>query len=372
MQVGKVIGGVLFVGAAAAIWLWPHEQPTAERPEVVRPVRSAVVASGHRMPDLHFAGIVKANESRTLAFKQSGRIERIPVSKGQRVKKGERLAWLVQDDFVHDLEKATAAAERDRLSSARKAEAAKRNAISKEELSQAEAQLRQSEASLSLARKALEEATLVAPFDVVVADIPASELAMVGTMDPVVVIQDLDRIKIDVQMPEAYVIAARRIRYTQTNCVVRISFDSLPGVSFPATFVEYTAKADAKTQTFCATYVMDAPEGVLLLPGMSATLTVPGDSYEWSAVGSPDELLVASSAVGVDAAGGYFVWVLEKTDSAGVFAVRRRPVKVGVRRGEFIGVAEGLKAGERIATAGVAVLSEGSRVTLLEKADEPR
>ena len=370
MDKGKLIGGAVVVSAAVALWLWPRNWDVRVSDDAVRPIRSIVVAVDERMPDLSFAGTVKATESRKLAFKQSGRVERIPVSKSQAMKKGEKLAWLDPLDFENRLAQAEAAVKRDRLTYQRKGDAAKKNAISQEELSQSEAQLKQSEAALALAQRALEETVLVAPFDCTVADVPASELDMVDASATIVVIQDLSKVKVEVVYPEAAVIIAKKLKmkpHEGRGCV-NVSFDSFPGKSYPATFVEFTAMADEKTQTYLATYVMDPPEDLMLLPGMSATVTVSGDSYRYEDVADTlGKIAVPESAVGADVAGGNFVWKLVAYGADGVFEVRKTPVTVSYSVGDRITVAKGLEPGDRIATAGVAVLSEGAKVRLMKE-----
>ena len=370
MEVGKLVGGVLLVAGTAAVWMWPEAMPPPAEEEPVRPVRSVVLGAGRRMPDLSFSGKIKATESRVLMFKQSGRILSIPVSKAQHVKKGDRLAWLDAHDFENSLAQAEAAEKRDRLSFERKRDAARKNSISQEELSQAEAQLRQSEAQLALAKRALEETVLCAPFDGVVADIQASELDMAGPSTPILTFQDMSKVKVDVALPETLVIVANRIRSkcgSSNECEgVTITMDSAPGRSMPATFVEYVATADAKTQTYVATYVMDYPEGLLLLPGMSATLHVSGESFYFEGMPS-DAIPVPEGAVGVDGQGGHFVWKLVPSGDAGTFAVTRQAIEVSAGKGGTLVATKGLAAGDRIATAGVAVLSEGRKVSLIRE-----
>lgn len=370
MEIGKIVGGVLLVGATAAVWFWPDAEREPAAPEPVRPIRSAVVATHERIPDLKFVGTVKATETRALAFKQSGRIERIPVSKAQKVKKGEKLAWLDAKDFRDRLAVAEAAVSRDRLSYQRKSDAAKKRAISSEELSQAEAQLKQSEATYELARRALEETVLVAPFDCVVADVSADELDMASANVPTLTVQDLSKIKVDVVYPESMVILARKLkaRNGADDFVVDVSFDSCPGRTFKARFVEFTARADRKTQTFLGTYVMTPPDDLLLLPGMSATVTIPGDVYSLAgAERSFAAIAVPESAVAVGADGRHFVWKLVETAEKGVFETRRTPIETGVNDRDLVYVLKGLKTGERIATAGVSVLTEGRKVRLQDK-----
>lgn len=368
MSIGKVVGAVVFAGATAAIWVWPKAGAPDVPAETVRPVRSCVVTGDSVMPELRFAGQVKAAESRTLRFKHAGRIERIPVAKGQKVRKGEKLAWLFADDFRNRVDESAAAAERDRLSYRRISEAAKRNAVSKEELSRAEAQLRQSEANLELAKRACDETVLYAPFDGTIADVPATELDMVSSADRIVVLQDLSKIKIDAAIPETIAILQRKLRFdaASTNvCGVRVVFDSCPARSFCAEFVEYTAEADKATQTYTATYVTDPVDDLLLLPGMSATIVVPAGSYRYeNGAGASAAVDIPVSAVGVDGGGGYFVWKLVR--EGGNLVARKAAIGDCLLKGEVMSVGSGVAPGDRIATAGVAILTEGRPVTLLK------
>ena len=370
-NLGKLIGAVLFVGAVLAIKFWPDARVEAPPDDAIRPVRSVVAELGSRMPDLYFTGRVKADADRTLAFKQSGRIQRIPVTAGQRIKRGDRLAWLDPADFEKDLAKAEAAATRDRQTCARKREAAKKNAISQEELSQAEAQLQLSEAQLALAKRALEDTVLLAPFDGTVAEVPATELDMVTPATKIVLVHDLSRIKIDVILPETLVIAARKIKPagggTEICTVAEVYFDSIPERRFPVKFVEYVSNADSKTQTYIATYVMDAPEDLLILPGMSATLYIRGDAYRLESKGLENAIALPESAVAVAPDGTSEVWALEPSAEKDVFVARRRTVELAERNGGFVTVLKGVRPGERIATAGVSHLTEGRKVRLLAK-----
>ena len=368
MSTGKVIGLVMFAGATAAIWLWPQaEAPDA--PDVsVRPVRSCVVKSGAALPEMRFAGKVKADESRTLRFKQSGRLERIPVAKAQFVKKGDKLAWLFAEDFESRLQESTAAAERDRLSFQRLSNAAKKNAVSKEEVSKAEAQLKQSEARLALDKRALEETVLLAPFNGTIADVPATELDMVSPADPIVVLQDMSRIKIDAAVPETIAILQRKLKrtdMTSEECPAFVIFDSWPEKSYPVRFLEYTAAANEGTQTYTATYVLDPIADLLLLPGMSATVVVPAGSYSF---GADEEFATAidipESAVGVDGQGGYFAWKL--VQEGDVYVAHKTVLEGCFLKGDRMTVTSGVKSGDRLATAGIAVLTEGRKVTLLK------
>ena len=80
-----------------------------------------------------------------------------------------------------------------------------------------------------------------------------------------------------------------------------------------------------------------------------------------------DKLAVPSDAVGAAADATSFVWRLDDNGD-GTFTARRATVTLGQRTGESIYVLSGLSAGERIAVAGVTVLTEGRVVRLTDEA----
>lgn len=365
--IGRVVGGVVFVGAVAAIWLWPKKDVAAAAPEPVRPVRSIVVQDGTKMPDLEFPGVVKAGSDRTLAFEVPGKVLSIPVSKNQRVKKGDVIARLDPKDFEDRVSKAKAALVRDSDSLARYRNVAA-NAVSKEEVSRAEAQVKTSQAEFDSAQRDLDRTILTAPFDGVIADTFPSELDVVPVGQKIAMILDTREIGVEVSLPETLVIRSKMIQKVdpQTN-ISHVVFDSYPGRSFSARLDEFTALADSRTQIYKATFKLDNVPELNLLPGMSATVIVSGHDYIYRDAEQRPAVAVPESAVGVDAKGGYFVWKLEPADDAGVFVVRQTPFTVASRAGTDVVVREGVKPGDRIATAGVSVLSEGRKVTLLKE-----
>lgn len=336
--------------------------------EVVRPVRSCIVAAGVNSPDLDFPGVVKAGTSRELAFEVPGRLQTLPVKKNQRVKKGDVVATLDPKDFEDALAKAKAALERDRLTFKRVSAAAKKNAVSAEEVSSAEAKVKTDEAECATLQRALEHTTLVAPLDGVIANTYPDELDMLSVGQKVATLMNTDRIDVEVSMPETLVIRANQMESVSNAC--HVTFDSYPSRSYPAKLVEFTAIADPRTQIYKTTFTLPKVPDLTLLPGMSATINLKGSCYSYK--GSTDapaaQIAVPSSAVGVDADGTYFVWKLTSADAAkGTYTAHRSAIRTGTRIGTSITVHEGVAVGDRVVTAGVSQISEGRTVTLLKE-----
>ena len=365
---GRIIGAIVFVSAVAAIWLWPKKEAAAFGPDPVRPVRSVVVKDGTRMPDLEFPGVVKAGDDRTLAFEVPGRLISIPVDKNETVKAGDVIAKLDPKDFEDRVAKAKATLDRDIQSLARYRNVAE-NAVSKEEVSRAEAQVKTSQAEYDSAKRDLERTVLVAPFDGVIADTYPSELDVLAVGSKVALILDTREMGVEVSLPETIVIRSKMIEKTAgTTNISHVVFDSYPGRSFPARLDSFTAIADSRTQIYKATFKLTNVPELNLLPGMSATVTVNGADYVYRDAESRPAIAIPSSSVGVDEKGGYFVWRLEPAATGeGRFVARKSPVVVSSRVGEEVVVSSGVKAGERIATAGVTLIEEGREVTLLKE-----
>lgn len=361
---GKVLGGALIALATAAIWMWPKSEESVPVDDSVRPIRSAIVEAGYAAPDLFFPARIKAGSTRTMSFKRAGRIASMPLTVGDEVKKGDILATLEKETFENAVKIAEADLMRDKSAYDRRLAAAEKNAISKEELTRAEAQYKQSQSRLEDAKLALEETVLVAPFDGVISRTCIDELTNVNAGQPVLVYHDVSKIQVKVVVPETIVIKLGEISIADDPEAFTISFDSAPGKSYAVKFKEFESSANEGTQTFLSTFELPAPKELVLLPGMSGELKLSGKHYSFGTQ-TNETTTVPESAVGVLADGSNFVWVLSAEGTDGVFVAKTRPVKIGARVGGKVRVEAGLKAGERVATAGVAVLSEGRRVRLL-------
>jgi multidrug efflux pump subunit AcrA (membrane-fusion protein) len=129
----------------------------------------------------------------------------------------------------------------------------------------------------------------------------------------------------------------------------------------PAVVKSYATEADPQTQSYEVVLALKArPPGLTLLPGMSVTV-LPFTAQGAPAAAAEAVLSIPLTAVATDAAGGRFVWVVGDDGR-----IARRDVVPGEVRGGDVIVGSGLKAGERIVTAGVGALRANMKVRPLE------
>lgn len=381
----------------------------------VRPVKTMVVASGNEIHVRSFPGIVEASRRVELAFQVSGLLVRFPVREGQTVAKDEVIGELRQDEFKARLESlqgqldqarasltALRAGERPeerlrreaqvRAANARLANAraelergrqlvvgrnisraemesletayqvaiedqksavqlAEAGTIGREEdILAGEAQVRGLEARVVEANIQLNDTTLRVPYAGIIAQRFVEEGQNVTAKQPIVRLQDVEEIEIVADVPEN--VMAFEI---QTADVVEMlaELSGAPGLRFPVQIREVAQVADPTTQTFQVRAAMQVPEGIRVLPGMSATVAV---TYRRASI-LGEQILVPISAIFKDPAGESVAWIIRDDQT-----VARRPVKLGSATGSQIKVLEGLQPGDRIAIAGVTQLREGMKV----------
>ena len=356
---------ILLLAAIAAVFFYDGGKPDDDTtPLPVRPVKTIVVGPPKAHAPLCFPGVVDASAGVNLSFEVSGRIVEFPVSRGEFVTKGQVLARLDDRDYANQVKNAEAELAYAESNFKRMEAALQKNAVSQDEYSRAKATADKAKASLEIARKSLEDTQLKARFSGVISDTFADNFDTVNAGTAILKLQDISVLDLIISVPESYVISAPAA--IRSKFVFEASFDSLPGRTFPVRVKNKARIADAITQTYRATVSLDAPKDLEILPGMTCTVSasIPADSMPSTTDG---ELSVPSDAVGNAFDATPFVWRLDDNGD-GTYTIHRATVTLGERSGTDILITKGLNAGDRIAVAGVTVLTEGRIVRLTDDA----
>ncbi len=405
----------LWFVAAAHLLLGLGCSEQASRPEVVRPVRTLVVAAGDEVQERIFPGRVDASKRAELAFLVPGVLVKLPVKEGQQVAKGEVIGELRMDEF-----EARLTALKGQLDRARAVLAAAQAGERPEERLRLESQLRSAAARLANARTEFDRAKRLADGNAIArTDFEAAETAydvaveehkaaqQVLEQSAVAREEDIEAALADVRGLEGRVVEAQ---LQLADCVLRAPYDGViarrfvevghnvramepivrfqnvdeaeiavdvpesvmtadirradilqmeaelsgvPGVRFPVRISETAMVADPTTQTFNVRVAMEAPPELQALPGMTAVVRV---RFRRAGI-LGDQILVPASAILQREDQTPAVWVI---DAEG--RVSGRVVKLGEASGGQVEVLEGLEPGERIAIAGVTFLRDGMQV----------
>lgn len=219
-----------------------------------------------------------------------------------------------------------------------------------EDIEAQEAAVRGLEGQVVEANVQLQDSTLRAPYDGVIAQRFVQEGQTIRVNEPVVKFQDADEIEIVVDVPEAF--AANELRSSDIEQITA-GFSAAPGRTFPAIIKEVAQRADPTTQTFSIRVAIEAPADVALLPGMTSTVTF---AYRRARI-LEGRILIPITALAEDESGGSVAWKVSEEGE-----VARVPVKIGEVAGGNVEIVDGLAPGDRIVIAGVSFLHDGMKV----------
>jgi RND family efflux transporter MFP subunit len=353
MLIRIIVGLVLIVGGIYAVFFveWGKEQ--AEETPQIRPLKIFVVGQDVSRQIRKYPGKIAAIEKVTLGFQVDGPLVQLSLRKGQVIKKGDLLARIDPRDFQNRLDSAIAELDQAATQLERIKKAAQSGAVSKTDLTNAQAVFERAEANQKIAQKALEDTQLLSPFEGVVSNIFVDNFQNVQAKEEIVSIQKGQDILIEVNVPEERIIQTKAGGEKARRAAV---FDSLPNREFDVRLYEYALEADPVTQTYLITFAMPSPEDVAILPGMTATI------LEYPPQAAQQQVFLAPiEAVPVDTGGQYYVWRLQK-DNDDLYTVHRVNVSVGKPERDKIQILTGLAQEDKIAMGGVHTLKEGQKV----------
>ena len=318
----------------------------------VRPVKCIVVAST-KFVNKDFAGLSTADDATNMAFKISGQVKSIPVSKGQAVKRGQLLAELDPRDVELQVESARAAYNQasSRLERARRL--LSHDAISRQEAEAAQTDYTQAKSAYDNAKDLLSDTRLTAPFDGVVERTYADAYERVASGQTIVRIVNPVSTTVEFTAPESML---GQLSMPATH--FGVTFDSYRGVRFEAVMKSYARTSSDASGFPVSLRLVDVDSGrYAISPGMTCVITVS------TAESDRDAVSVPISAIYAPASGGNFVWTVDSDDR-----VTSRAVMLGEIFGDdMVVVDSGLEPGERVVVAGVYQLSDGEKVRVMNQ-----
>ncbi|MCG6967868.1 MAG: efflux RND transporter periplasmic adaptor subunit [Chromatiaceae bacterium] len=353
-----IAGGVLVASMLGGC----TEQAPPQIEAVARPVKTMVIAGADAAGARSFPARIAAAQRADLAFRVPGTVKEFPVKEGDRLQEGGLVARLDPTDYQIVVDDRRATFDKTNKNYERGKELVDTGAISRSDFDRLEAEFKKAQAALSAATQDLAYTELKAPFEGIIATRLVDQFEEVQAKQAIAVLQNIQMLEVKFDVPESIIRGIRASGEAQTvdarhRVKVFASFQDQPGHAYPLTFKELATKADAKTQTFEATYLMKQWDKGTVLPGMTATVTVDFLGL----IDSGISFTVPVSAVVGDYKLDPRVWTVDEAS----MTVSPRPVKVGRLLGDGIEILDGLEPGARIVTAGTPFLVDGMQVRLM-------
>jgi membrane fusion protein, multidrug efflux system len=347
---GRRVAGVLLVSTAivaaagSAVRLIGREaEPEAEAERAI-PVQLRTPLALERQQRLVLSGEVEARRSVAVGFRVGGLVADVAVEDGQAVEEGELLAVLDFEDYRLQLELAQAAAARvtDQFERAREIHGQGR--LTPADYTIAETSAREARAHEQIARRALENTRLLAPFAGIVAHRGVQPGEQTGAGVPVFTIVDLDPVLVRVGVPE------REIGRVRPGLTARVVIPALRGWTAEGVIDRVGVMPDPVSRTYPIRISMPNPAGVLR-PGMIADVRIDEDARV-TALTLPGDAIVRDAS-GVTVAFVYF------PAEGRVFS---RRVEVGSVQGREVEILGGVGPEELVVVGGQHRVRDGVRV----------
>jgi len=360
----RVVYHILCIALVSA-FLYSCAEEQKEVKKFVRPVRYQVVGYLGGAKIRTFSGTARTDKSISLSFRSSGIITRFDIRLGQPVKKGQLLAELdnvqarlnyenalsSQNSAESQMNTAKLALNRTRSLYEKGSASLSDFESAKNSYNTAKQSYESTRRTVAIQEEQVKYGYLYAPEDGVIASVNAEIDENVSPGRHIAVLNAGSEMKISLGLPESV------INGVSIGKEVSVTFSALPGQSFKGRVYEVAPSVDPSSATYPVNVLIIDPSDDIR-SGMAANVTFDFGEGGRNLVNT---LVVPANAVGEDSEGS-FVYLIEGDGDTAV--VRKQRIEVGSLSAEGFAIQSGLKAGQRIATAGLQTLLDGQEVKL--------
>lgn len=328
-----------------------QDEAKAERPP--RPAKIVEVYERPRETEISQPIVVEPDQSAVLTMLEGGVLQEFPVLEGMLVKKGDLIARVDTRILENNVNQAQSQLAQTKVEFERAQILLKQGNIPESVYDQRGTEYELAELNLEAASKRLEDATLLAPFDGVIALVSVDQFQTVNAQQDIVTLQSQTKFRAVMHIPASQLVDATDVDILESY----LALDVAPLVNIPAEFRSLAQQADPSTQTYEAQMNFTRPEGLVVLPGMTGQVfakVVPNASKPYVEI-----LEVPMAAVQYDGEKP-FVWLVRAQDEE--LSVTRRDIVLKDEIGRNLAVLEGLELGDEIVGAGASYLFEGMKI----------
>jgi len=297
------------------------------------------------MEKISLPGIAKPWISLEVVSEIRGKIVNKKVIEGRRVNKGDILAVIDKSDYQNSYDSALASHETALSTQKRLKALVKKKFITQSQLDDAVARVKTSKAALENAKLALSRCSIRSPMQGIVDRIYIENGTFLNSGDPVVQILQIDKLKIEVGIPESDVTAVRKIKSFD------MTIDALDGKSYRGEYHYLYKTANSMARLYNLEIMVDNKDGQIL-PDMFARVKIIKEQDPQGLSVPMYSLVTLKNDIGVYVENQGFV--------------QFRPVHPGFLDGWKTQIPKGLKPGEKVVVVGHRIIEDGEQVNVIK------
>ncbi|MFJ4067457.1 efflux RND transporter periplasmic adaptor subunit [Pseudomonas sp. NPDC089996] len=331
---------------------------SAPRPPIT--VAAASAEQRQWQERLPAVGSLKALQGVELSLEVEGIVKALYFDSGQKVKAGQPLLQLNDDQETALLGTAQADLGLAKVDFGRGSQLVGDAAISRGEFDRLSSQYRRNQAVVEQLKAQKIKKSINAPFSgtIGIRQVDIGQYLAAGTV--IATLQDLSSLYVDFNVPE------QALPHLSLGQQVLVQVAAYPGQTFPASLSAINPKVDENTRNLLVRATLANPDDKLL-PGMFANLLI--------LLPDPQpQVVVPESAITYTLYGNSVYVATPKKDKDGnlenddkgqpQLTAEQRTVQTGERRDGVVVVSKGLKAGEQVVTGGQLKLTPGAAISI--------
>lgn len=342
---------VVIISLLSLLLISCGDETSLESKDILRPVRVMQIGEAGNLNGRQFPAVVEAEKHAQLSFGIAGKVEKFDITESQSVKQGDILVQMDATDVEIVLIRKQADYDKATANYKRGEKLVAKGVISHSDFDQLEASYITADSQLKASQQNLKYTQIIAPFDGVIVERFVKEYEEVNAKQPIVEVQDLSNLLIEINVSEKVMQKARR---TNDDRSFHVLFDNFKDKKFPVKLKEAITRADEASQTFEITFTLPPIKDIQLLPGMTGLLIVEQSSNAGSEIFVPANTVLSDSQ-------GTFVFILD-VDAQNIARVKRKNIKVDVLTANGLKIQSGLSQGDLLITAGMTQLVDGMKV----------
>lgn len=293
-----------------------------------------------------YSGTIEEMSGSSLSFASVGTLRSVSVGESQMVRQGQLVATIDETSLKSAHEAALAAKEQALDAEQRMKLLHDAGSLPEIKWIEVQTQVRQAISAEKMAKKALTDTRLYAPFSGYVAEKQAEAGQSVAPGVPIVKLVRIDHVKVSISVPE------EEIAQIHTGLSLQVKVTALGGKTFEAKVSEKSVTADALSRSYEVKGIIGNPQHELL-PGMIAEVhlgTMGTSQHKEQSITLPAEIIQ------IDADNRPFVWTVVDNKAQKAY------VTLGQNIGDNVQISKGLKAGDKVICEGQQKVSNGMKV----------
>ncbi len=319
-----------------------EQQPISVVAQIIRP--------GTMTDMIDLPAIVRPWEELVVKAEITGKVIATPVDEGHKVEKDQIVVQVDPRDYQNNIQSILARQKLAKTNFQRQQGLIDKNAVSQANYDEAAATLEDLNAAMKNARLNLERCTIRSPFSGVVNELHAKIGALLSHGDPVFKLLDIDKLKVDVAIPESEVFAVKDI----SHC--KITFTALNNHTVTGKKIFLSSEAVQPAMVYILRLAVANP-GHAILPGMFARVQIVKRTIT-DAVSIPLYGVITQNEE-------QYVYVAEAN------IARKRRITTGFLEGWKVQILSGLSAGDMVIIVGHRSIEDGQPVNIIQSLENP-